>query len=188
MHTMRCAVIAGLAAAIAGPVLSGEVLAEQPGWSLRDGEGATLYALSTPSERTLNVKAVVLACEAIEGRKVLQIRLYPDGRGPLLPKGAKRGQLKEEARAQLEVDGTVHQVEFSFGGDYALVTDQVEADLPYLSRPLADKIEHGNRLVLRFDLIKDKPGGPEFDAEATVDLKAGDGGKAIAAVQRRCGY
>lgn len=57
-----------------------------------------------------------------------------------------------------------------------------------LSRPLADKIEHGNRLVLRFDLIKDKLGGPEFDAEATVDLKAGDGGKAIAAVQRRCGY
>ena len=188
MRTMRLVLIAGLASAIVGLVLSREALAEQPGWSLRDGEGATLYALSTPSERTLNVKAVVLACEAIEGRKVLQIRLYPDGRGPLLPKGAKRGQLKEEARAQLEVDGTVHQVELSFGGDYALVTDQVEADLPYLSRPLADKIEHGNRLVLRFDLIKDKPGGPEFDAEATVDLKAGDGGKAIAAVQRRCGY
>lgn len=188
MDTMRFAVIAGLAAAIVGPVLSGEAPAEQPGWSLRDGEGATLYALSTPSERTLNVKAVVLACEAIERRKVLQIQLYPEGRGPLLPKGSRREQLKDEARAQLEIDGTVHKVELSFGGDYALVTDQVETDLPYLSRPVADKIEHGNRLVLRFDLIKDKPGGPEFDAEATVDLKAGDGGKAITAVLRRCDY
>lgn len=187
MDTKRT--IAGLAAAaIVGPALSAAALAEQPGWSLRDGEGATLYALSAPSERTLNVKAVVLACEAIEGRKVLQIQLYPDGRGPLLPKGAKRQQLKEEARAQLVVDGSINQVELSFGGDYALVTDQAEAGLPYLSRPVADKIEHGNRLVLRFDLIKDNPGGPEFDAEASVDLKAGDGAKAIGAVLRRCDY
>ena len=184
MHTMKS--VWAVAAAIVGTVLSDGALAEQPGWSLREGEGATLYAVTPPSEGTLNLKAVVLACEVVEGRKILQIQLYPDGKGPLLPKGAKRGQLKDEPRAELVIDGTVHRVELSFGGDYGLVTDQVEADLPFLSRPLADKIEHGNQLVLRFDLIGDKAGGPVFDAEASVDLKSGDGGKAIAAVRRRC--
>lgn len=188
MGTMRIAAIAGLAAMIVGPALSIDAAAEQAGWSLRDGEGASLYALSAPSERSLNLKAVVLACEVIEGRKILQIQLYPDSLGPLLPKGAKREQVRDEPSVELEVDGAVQPpVQLLFGGDYAIVIDQIEGVLPFLSQPIADKVEHGKRLVLRFDLIKDKPGSPQFDAEASVDLQAGDGGKAIAAVRRRCG-
>ena len=47
-------------------------------------------------------------------------------------------------------------------------------------------LERGARLMLRFDLLTEKVGGSEYDGAATVDLKAGDAGKAIAAVRRRC--
>ena len=40
--------------------------------------------------------------------------------------------------------------------------------------------------MLRFDLLTEKAGGSDFDGAATVELKAGDAGKAIAAVRRRC--
>ena len=67
-----------------------------------------------------------------------------------------------------------------------MIADRTDSVLPALSPGLAERFERGARLMLRFDLLTEKAGGSDFDGAATVELKAGDAGKAIAAVRRRC--
>jgi hypothetical protein len=58
--------------------------------------------------------------------------------------------------------------------------------MPLLSDTLLDKLQTGRRLELKFDLVQEPPGqAPSFDGSAVVDLQAGSGGRAVAAI-RRC--
>jgi hypothetical protein len=156
------------------------------GWTLREGEGQTLYAVSAPTSTTVNVTALVLACEVVSGVSTLQLQLYVDGERPLLPVGARREQLKDDPQLRLEIDGVAYPAKLFFAGDFAVIADRTDGVLPALSPGLAERFERGARLMLRFDLLTEKAGGSDFDGAATVELKAGDAGKAIAAVRRRC--
>ncbi len=156
------------------------------GWTLREGEGQTLYAVSAPTSTTVNVTVLVLACEVVSGVRTLQLQLYVDGERPLLPVGARREQLKDDPQLRLEIDGVAYPAKLFFAGDFAVIADRTDGVLPALSPGLAERFERGARLMLRFDLLTEKAGGSDFDGAATVELKAGDAGKAIAAVRRRC--
>ena len=160
--------------------------ATSAGWTLREGEGQTLYAVSAPTSATVNVAALVVACEVVSGQRILQLQLFVDGDRPLLPVGARRDQLRDDPRIRLEIDGIAFPAKLYFAGDFATVADRTDGMLPSLSPGLAERFERGARLMLRFDLLTEKVGGSEYDGAATVDLKAGDAGKAIAAVRRRC--
>ncbi|OFW99795.1 MAG: hypothetical protein A3D94_13895 [Alphaproteobacteria bacterium RIFCSPHIGHO2_12_FULL_66_14] len=160
---------------------------DRAGWTLREGGGRTLYAVSAPTSTTVNVTAIVLACEVTAGERTLQLQLYVDGERPLLPVGARREQLKDDPRLRLEIDGVAYPAKLYFAGDFAVIADRTDGALPALSPGLAERLERGARLMLRFDLLTEKAGGSDFDGAATVELKAGDAGKAIAAVRRRCG-
>lgn len=158
----------------------------QAGWTLREGEEQALYAVSTPTSTTVNVSALVLACEVVSGRRILQFQLYVEGDRPLLPVGARREQLRDDPRVRLEIDGVAYPVQLYFAGDFAAIADRADGMLPAVSPGLAERFERGARLMLRFDLLTEKAGGSDYDGAATVELKAGDAGKAIAAVRRRC--
>lgn len=157
------------------------------GWTVKNGEGQTLYAMVAPSSATLNVKAVVLACEIVGGGRGLHFQLYPATPGPLLPNGATREQLKDNPAVRLEIDGAVIPAQLDFAGDFAVVYNQVAGGLPTITPALGNAVERGSSLTLRFDLVRERPGTPPFDAYAVVDLKSNGGASAIAAVRRRCG-
>lgn len=157
------------------------------GWTLKNGEGQTLYAVVAPSSATLNVKAVVLACEVVNGGRGLHFQLYPATPGPLLPNGATREQLKDDPSVRLEVDGEISVGQLDFAGDFAVVYNQVAGGLPTITPALGNALERGSKLTLRFDLVRDQAGTQPFDAQAVVDLKSANGASSIAAVRRRCG-
>jgi hypothetical protein len=55
-----------------------------------------------------------------------------------------------------------------------------------LSDAFLDKLQSGRRLELKFDLVQEpRDQAPSFDASAVVDLQAGVGSRAVAAV-RHC--
>ena len=157
------------------------------GWTVKNGEGQTLYAVVAPNSATLNVKAVVLACEVVNGGRGLHFQLYPATPGPLLPNGATREQLKENPAVRLEIDGAVVPAQLDFAGDFAVVYNQVAGGLPTISPALGNALERGGSLTLRFDLVRERAGTQPFDAYAIVDLRSNGGAGAIAAVRRRCG-
>ena len=157
------------------------------GWTVKNGEGQTLYAVVAPNSATLNVKAVVLACEVVNGGRGLHFQLYPATPGPLLPNGATREQLKENPAVRLEIDGAVVPAQLDFAGDFAVVYNQVAGGLPTITPALGNALERGGNLTLRFDLVRERAGSQPFDAYAIVDLRSNGGASAIAAVRRRCG-
>lgn len=56
-----------------------------------------------------------------------------------------------------------------------------------LSTTLLQAMETGHTMLLRFDIISEAAGQPpEFDGELRIDLTAGQGGAAVAAVRRGC--
>jgi hypothetical protein len=58
--------------------------------------------------------------------------------------------------------------------------------MPLLSDALLDKLQRGRRMELKFDLLQEAQQlTPSFDGTAVLDLRAGRGGAAVAAV-RRC--
>ena len=156
-------------------------------WTLKIGEGQSLYAIVAPAKSTLNLKAVVLACEVTDAGNVLNLQLYPSGDGPLLPNGAQRSQLTDEPRMQLEVDDTKLTANIYFAGDFAVIADQVEGGRPTITASIGNALERGSELTLRFSLLRAPSASNPFDAYAVVDLKSTEGTKSIAAVRRRCG-
>ena len=65
-------------------------------------------------------------------------------------------------------------------------SDTADGTMPLLSDALVEKIQAGRRLELRFDFMQEpRNQEPSFDGSAVVDLQAGPGGRAVAAV-RRC--
>lgn len=159
----------------------------EAGWTLKQGEGQTLYAVVAPRSATLNLMAVVLACEVGDGGRALHLQIYPSTPGPFLPNGATREQLKDEPAVQLEIDGAVLPAQLDFAGDFAIVYDRVANGLPTMTPGLASALERGNELTLRFDLVREPAGTQRFDAYAVVALKSPNGAGSIAAVRRSCG-
>ena len=162
--------------------------ASESGWTLvRQDETPRVYAITKSMRTNLNLAAVVLACEQIERRNSVQLQLYPSNQEPILPAGASPEDMKDEPRTELAIDEKVFAVQVAFGGDYALVMDGVDGDLPVLSTKLLEALEAGRSLRLRFDLVREAAGQPaSFDGEVEIDLRAGEGAGALATVHHEC--
>ena len=164
----------------AGPATAAE------GWRLEEGVSAPSYAVAEPVHSTLNIDVVALVCEEAGRERGLQLQIYLSTPGPLLPNGAAPHRLKAAARAEIVLDGQVFATDILFAGDHVVLADARRQQAPVLSDRLLDAMQAGRTMRLRFDLLGERPGAAEaFDGEAEIDLRAGLGGKAVAAV-RRC--
>jgi hypothetical protein len=165
--------------------LAGAAMAGAAGWGLETNVASPSYAVAEPASTDLNIDTVVLSCEQGPGRRGLQLRLYLSGTGPLAPKAAAAA-LKDDPRVELAIDGVSQTAELLFADDFVVVADTADGTMPLLSDAFLDKLQTGRRLELRFDLVQEPRGeAPSFDGSAVVDLQAGPGGRAVAAV-RRC--
>jgi hypothetical protein len=166
--------------AIAGPAVAGAA-----GWGVEANVTSPSYAVAPPTSTDLNIDAVVLSCEQGPERRGLQLRLYLSDTGPLAPNAAAAA-LKADPRVELVVDGASQSAELLFADDFVVVADTADGVMPLLSDEFLDKLQKGRRLELRLDLVQEPPDqAPSFDGSAVVDLQAGPGGLAVAAV-RRC--
>ena len=173
-----------LAAGLLG--LASPALAGAAGWAVEAGVRSPSYALAEPTSTDLNIDAVVLSCEQGPRRRGLQRRLYLSGIGPLAPQGA--GDLKDHPTVELAIDDVTHAAELLFADDFVVVSDSADGVMPLLSDTLLDSLQVGRRMELRFRLLEVAHGRtPAFDGTAVVDLQAGPGGAAVAAVRRCAG-
>jgi hypothetical protein len=165
---------------IAGPAMAGAA-----GWTVEADVSSPSYAVAEPTSTDLNIDTVVLSCEQGPDRRGLQLRLYLSGVGPLALKAATAA-LKDDPRVELAIDGVSQTADLLFADDFVVVADTADGTMPLLSDGLVEKLQAGRQLELRFDLVQ-KPRGqaPSFDGSAVVDLQAGSGSRAVAAV-RRC--
>jgi hypothetical protein len=169
--------LAGLVG-IAGPAMAGAA-----GWALEANVAKPSYAVADPTSTDLNIDTVVLSCEQGPNRRGVQLRLYLSGTGPLAPKAAAAA-LKDDPRVELVVDGVSQTAELMFADDFVVVADTADGSMPLLSDALLEKLQAGRRLELRFDLLEEPRGQAQaFDGSAVVDLQAGSGGRAVAAVR-----
>ena len=74
-------VLAGTAA------LAGEENAPIGGWRIEQGTSQPSYAVADATRTNLNVETVVLACEAGQDSRLLQLQLYMSDEGALQPTG-----------------------------------------------------------------------------------------------------
>jgi len=188
VHTLLNPGRSGLAALALSAVLAGTSVtaATAGGWRLEEGVSAPSYAVAEPASSNLNIDVVALVCEEAGTDRGLQLQVYLSTPGPLLPVGAAPHRLKAAARAEIAIDGRVFPADVLFAGDHVVLADARRQQAPVLSERLLDAMQAGRSMMLRFDLLGERPGAPEaFDGEAEIDLGAGRGGKAVAAV-RRC--
>ena len=167
--------LAGLVG-IAGPAMAGAA-----GWALEANVAKPSYAVAEPTSTDLNIDTVVLSCEQGPDRRGVQLRLYLTGTGPLAPKAAAAA-LKDDPRVELVVDGVSQTAELLFADDFVVVADTANGSMPLLSEGLLEKLQAGRRLELRFDLVQQGQ-APALGASTVVDLQAGSGGRAVAAVR-----
>lgn len=155
------------------------------GWSLEANVRSPSYALAEPTSTDVNIDVVVLSCEQGPDRRGVQLRLYLTGTGPLASKAAAAAP-RDDPKVELAIDGVSHAAELLFADDFVVVADTTDGIMPVLSDAFLDKLQAGQRLELRFDLVQE-PGGqaPSFDGSAVVDLQGGSGGRAVATI-RRC--
>src|SRR5215468_9760163 len=171
---------AGLATAAAGADRG----AKSAGWQLEQGTSDPSYAVVEPSAGNLNLDSIVLACEEAPGRRVAQLQLYLSDDGPLRPRTLPATPLKDDPKAEIQIDGTTFPVALLFADDYVVMADARDGALPLLSDRLLAAMQVGETMVLRFDLLEGSSATQaSFDGEAVVDLKGGR--QAIAAI-RRC--
>ncbi len=177
----------GLSAVALSAVVAGNSFAgEGAGWRLEAGVSAPSYAFAEPASSNLNIDVVALVCEEAGDARGLQLQLYLSTSGPLLPNGASPQHLKDAARAEIAVDGQVFATDILFADDRVVLADARRQQAPVLSKLLIEAMQAGQSMSLRFDLVSEPPGAPAaFDGEAVIDLRAGAGSQAIAAV-RRC--
>ena len=176
-------------AVLAGQSIVGAAHAAQPGWDLEKDVDAPTYAVAEPASTDVNIDSIVLSCERGPAHTGLQLRLYLAGTGPLAPHGAgvRAGILKDQPTFEFAVDGVRHAAQLVFAGEFVIVADAADGSLPLLSERLIAALQNGRRMEMRFDLVQEAAGeAPAFDGAAVLDLQAGRGGAAVAAV-RRCG-
>jgi hypothetical protein len=156
------------------------------GWELERDVETPSYAVTEPVSTNLNIDTVVLSCEQGPSRRGLQLRLYLLGTGPLAPLGADK-DLRDDPTVDVIIDGFSHSAELLFADDFVVVADSADGAMPLLSDPLLDLLQAGRRMELRFQLKVAHGQAPPFDGVAVVDLQAGPGGAAVAAVRRCAG-
>jgi hypothetical protein len=142
------------------------------GWQLERGVDAPSYAAIEPASTNLNIDSLVLSCEQGRQRRGLQLRLYLS-RGRAL--GPQRGMI-DDPTVDLAIDGASHAAQLLFADDFVVVADSADGVMPLLSPALLDALQSGRRMELRLDF-----------GTAVVDLQAGPGGAAVAAVRRCAG-
>ena len=179
----------GILVCLASPSVAGT--ADTPstavGWELERDVETPSYAVTEPASTNLNIDSVVLSCEQGPSRRGLQLRLYLSGAGPLAPLGAGK-DLKDDPTVDLIIDGLSHSAQLLFADDFVVVADTADGAMPLLSDALLDVLQAGRRMEMRFLLVKVTEGqAPAFDGIAVVELQAGPGGAAVAAVRRCAG-
>ena len=155
------------------------------GWELQGTAGQPAFATASPSNTNLNIESVVLACERADDGNVLQLQLYPTGTEASLraigPPVWSYGQ-----RAEIKVDDKVFPANVLFADDYVVLANGTRGRFPMLSESLLDAMASGGTMSLRLSVdvetISEKAG---VDGHASVDLRAGQGRSAVAAL-RRC--
>ena len=157
------------------------------GWELERDAETPSYAVTEPASTNLNIDSVVLSCEQGPSQRGLQLRLYLSGDGPLAPLGAGK-DLKDDPTVDLIIDGLSYFAQLLFADDFVVVADTADGAMPLLSDALLDVLQAGRQMEMRFLLVKVTDGqAPAFDGIAVVELQAGPGGKAVAAVRRCAG-
>lgn len=157
-------------------VLMGRADAHPPamtGWDLEKDVDAPSYAVAEPVNAAVDIDTIVLTCEQGQRRPGLQLRLYPMVGRPLASRAV--GDLSDPT-LELAVDGVRYDVQLLFADSFIVVADSADGAVPLLSEALLDVIQAGRRLELRFS---------SAGSLTIVDLQAGRGGAAVAAV-RRC--
>ena len=159
-------------------VLTGVADAHPPatGWDLEKDVDVPSYAVAEPANADVDIDTIVLTCEQGQRRPGLQLRLYPIGGGPLASRAA--GDLKDPT-LEFAVDGVRYAVQLLFADRFIVVADSADGAVPLLSEALLDVIQAGRRMELRFSFAG--------SIAAIVDLQAGRGGAAVAAVRRCAG-
>ena len=154
------------------------------GWITEPGVSPPSYAVTEPIDSNVNVDTVLLLCTESGRDRFLELDLYLSTKGPLLPDGADPQALNEDPVAEISIDGKIFPAQLLFADDHVLLSNSPSDTPPALSGPLLDAMEHGETMVVRFDLLTNAPArASAFDGQIVVDLIAGR--SAIAAV-RRC--
>lgn len=156
-------------------VLVGRADAHPPaatGWDLEKDVDVPSYAVAEPANADVDIDTIVLTCEQGQRRPGLQLRLYPMDGGPRASADTKDPTL------DFAVDGVRYAVQLLFAGSFMVVADSADGAVPLLSEALLDAIQAGRRMELRFS---------SADSLTIVDLQAGRGGAAVAAVRRCAG-
>ena len=170
---------------LAGQSFIGGAYAANAGWDLEKDVETPSYAVVEPTNTNINVDVVVLSCEQGLAGTGLQLRLYLAGSGPLAPKGV--GALKDHPSVEFAIDGKRHAAHLAFADEFVVVSDTTGGVTPLLSEALINALQHGRKLEMRFDLVEHVAGKARFDSSVVVDLQAGRGGSAVAAVRRCAG-
>jgi hypothetical protein len=155
------------------------------GWELQQTRGQPAFATAVPSNTNLNIENVVLACERADDRGVLQLQLHPTGDDVSI-RAIGPAVWTYGRRAEVKVDDKAFAASVLFADDYVVVADDTVGRFPALSAALLDAMAKGRTMSLRLSVdveaISRERG---VDGYATVDLTAGQGGGAVAAL-RRC--
>jgi hypothetical protein len=157
-------------------------------WVLERDVDAPSYAVIEPASTDLNIDSLVLSCEQGPQRRGLQLRLHLSGGGALAPVGDPAATLKDDPTVELAIDGVSHAAQLLFADDFVVVADSADGVMPLLSHALLDALQRGRRMELRFHLVQAAQGQtPAVDGTAVINLQAGRGGTAVAAVRRCAG-
>ena len=144
------------------------------GWDLEKDVDAPSYAVAEPVNAAVDIDTIVLTCEQGQRRSGLQLRLYPMVGRPLASRAVGDSR---SARSNWRSMACAMTCSCSLPTASSWWPDSADGAVPLLSETLLDVIQAGRRLELRLS---------SADSLTIVDLQAGRGGAAVAAVRRCC--
>jgi hypothetical protein len=155
------------------------------GWELQQTKGQPAFATAVPSNTNLNIENVVLACERADDGGVLQLQLYPTG-GDVSIRAIGPAMWTYGRQAEIKIDDKVFPASVLLADDYVVVANDTIGRFAALSEPLLDAMAKGRTMALRLSVdVETISRNRGVDGYAAVDLRAGQGGSAVAAL-RRC--
>ena len=167
---IACGLAMGVLAATAA--LAGEKNAPIGGWRIEQGTSQPSYAVADATRTNLNVETVVLACEAGQDSRLLQLQLYMSDEGALQPTYRHDAALKDDPRALVVIDGHDFPVSLLFADDHVVLADAQDGPWPMLSPRLLKALQAGRTMTVKVDLLAETAGQPAMDGETVVDLRA----------------